>query len=179
MSSFDSRSVQTDRIYWMKFPLLAFLACLLSACAGFHSRANSNPHLTSGESRLLCAVIEAGEEGGYGAYAMGITNYPYRVAKAMSGGYRDPKLIFPVLIASNHTDAASAEMQTDILAAVLQSSGDAAFSTALREVDAPSRRMSALLLQKLFQAKVTPRSMSLPTRMYPETFSIVRMNAAY
>lgn len=172
--------LQRRRYFIMRLrpPHLALCACLLSACATIHPRANSNPHLTSHESRLLCAVIEAGEEGGYGAYAMGITHYPYRVAKALSDGYRDPKLILPVLIASNHTDAASAEMQTDILAAVLQSSGDSAFSPALKEVDAPSRRISSFLLQKAFQSKVTPCSMSLNPKAYPETFSIVRSNTA-
>jgi hypothetical protein len=169
--------LSSDGFYFtmhLRLPRLALFACILSACATTPHRARTNPFLTPDESRLLSAVVEAGEEGGYGAYAMGISNYPYRVAKAISEGYRDPKLILPVLIASNHTDAASAEMQTDILAAVLLGAGDSAFATALREVDSPSRRISSLLLGKVFQRKARPWPIALAPGAYPETFAIVR-----
>lgn len=160
------------------FLLATSTAGLLGACAIAPHHTHPNPFLTSGESRFLCAVVEAGEEGGYGAYAMGISNYPYRVAKAVSDGYRNPKLILPVLIASNHTDAAAAEMQTDILAAVLQGSGDSAFAMAMRDVDPPSRRISSLLLRKVFKGKTNPWPVALDPKSYPETFSIVIANSA-
>jgi hypothetical protein len=159
----------------MKSLILPLAAFALTSCAYDKYRATPNPYLSKDERQIISAVIMAGEEGGYGAAKMGITNYSYRVAKAIGEGYMYPKLILPVLIASNHTDACAAEMQTQILGITLLCSGDSAFATALSTVDSESRiASSSLLFRNVFHGRSSSFSVSLDPSNYPKTFEIVR-----
>jgi len=156
---------------------LAFFATaiLLTGCATDFSDywgEKANPRYSSvGEHRIAAAILQAGQEGGYGAARMGIQNYSYCVADAINRGYKDPAVINPILVASNHTDAAAGEMQTQILATVLFYSGDRAFATAMKSTDESSRRSASVLLN------FTLRKSCLSPVNYPLTYKIIQKYA--
>ncbi len=134
----------------------------------------TNARLSLGERQVLHAVSCAGQEGGYGAARQGIRNYPSVVCYAMMEGGREPRFLLQVLTASIGTDAASAEMQTDILSVVLQSVGDDPFADALVAASPKARKESLQLLSKVLVKKQVPYSIAQDPAEYPRTYALVQ-----
>jgi hypothetical protein len=133
-----------------------------------------NPNLSDRELAIVWAVQYAGEEGGAMAPRDIIKNYPYAVAKAIAYGFQYPDYITPLFTASIGADAATAEMQSHILATVLLTSGDVTFSKALAKADKRALESSANLLQKIFRFGKLGSGVKLSWKNYPTTYQIIQ-----
>ena len=133
-----------------------------------------NPNLSDRETAIVWAVQFAGEEGGTMAPRDIIKNYPHAVAKAIAYGFQYPDYITPLFAASIGADASCAEMQSNILATVLLTSGDLAFSKALAKADKKALMSSADLLLSIFRTGKLDSGVKLSWKNYPTTYQIIQ-----
>ena len=132
-----------------------------------------NPNLSDRESAIVSAVQYAGEEGGCMAPRT-IKNYPHAVAKAIAYGFKYPDYITPLFSASIGADASCAEMQSNILATVLLTSGDIAFSKAISKADQKAQKSSAGLLLSIFRFGKLDCGVKLSWKDYPTTYQTIQ-----
>jgi hypothetical protein len=150
----------------MKIPII-IIAMALNAFSA------DNPNLSDRERAIAWAVQFAGEEGGSMA-PRAIKNYPHAVAKAIAYGFQYPDYITPLFAASIGADASCAEMQSNIIATVLLTSGDTAFSKALSKADKKAQKSSADLLLGIFRFGKLDSGVKLSWKNYPTTYQAVQ-----